>query len=254
MAMFVRDQQYTREGIQKVLGLPPTKGDWYTGHHREGDDHYIFCGIDIPGRSGHSYNNYFDGNDLIWHPNKTVSANQPRFAHMLGGASVHVFYRLSDRDPFTYAGAGVPTLVKSLPLIEVRWRFVDENAYPDDIPNSPVVREGAKKQVTVNAYERDVTAKPRCLSRWGTKCVVCDFDFGMVYGPLGAGFIHVHHLRPLHAIGEEYELDPEVDLRPVCPNCHAMLHRKKSVLSIGELKAVLKWRFPGPTLRSAVVD
>jgi 5-methylcytosine-specific restriction protein A len=32
-------------------------------------------------------------------------------------------------------------------------------------------------------------------------------------------------------------LDPEADLRPVCPNCHAMLHRTKPAMSVSELIA-----------------
>ena len=34
-------------------------------------------------------------------------------------------------------------------------------------------------------------------------------------------------------------LDPEKDLVPVCPNCHAMLHRSERVLTIEELKGRL---------------
>lgn len=122
-----------------------------------------------------------------------------------------------------------------------------ETPLPDEVNDPAAVIEGAKKQVVVNAYERDPTAKPRCVKKWGTKCVVCDFDFHAAYGELGKGFIHVHHLRPLHTIGESYELDPETDLRPVCPNCHSMLHRKKEVLSIEELIGRLRWRFIVPS-------
>ena len=52
--------------------------------------------------------------------------------------------------------------------------------------------------------------------------------------------IHVHHLRPLAAQGTEYELDPIEDLRPACPNCHAMLHARPDALSIEELRALLR--------------
>ncbi|WP_444659086.1 hypothetical protein ACRQV7_00760 [Caproiciproducens sp. R2] len=37
-------------------------------------------------------------------------------------------------------------------------------------------------------------------------------------------------------MGEEYIVDPIEDLEPVCPNCHAMLHRTAPPLSIEELK------------------
>src|SRR5262249_21444733 len=65
------------------------------------------------------------------------------------------------------------------------------------------IREGAKYQVTVNAFERNPIARSRCIRHYGPTCVVCGFDFGAVYGPLADGFIHVHHLKPLSEIDEE---------------------------------------------------
>jgi hypothetical protein len=144
--------------------------------------------------------------------------------------------------PQENVGANVePRLVEFLG--ELFAELAPSQTFPEDIGDPSGVVEGAKKQVVVNAYERDATAKPRCIKRWGCVCAVCAFDFHAVYGDLGKGFIHVHHLRPIHTIGEEYVLDPENDLRPVCPNCHSMLHRKKDVLSIEELVGLLKLRF-----------
>jgi hypothetical protein len=60
--------------------------------------------------------------------------------------------------------------------------------------------------------------RARCIRRWGAACCVCGFDFALKYGSIGEGYIHVHHLRPLSEIGEEYLLNPEEDLRPVCAN------------------------------------
>ena len=64
------------------------------------------------------------------------------------------------------------------------------------------------------------------------------------YGDLGKGFIHVHHIVPLNKIGKEYVVDYKNDLIPVCPNCHAMLHRivdGKEVM-VEELKAHIEKR------------
>ena len=63
-----------------------------------------------------------------------------------------------------------------------------------------------------------------------------------MYGELGKDFIHVHHIVPLNTIGEEYKVDYKNDLIPVCPNCHAMLHRKlnNKYYSIEELKSIVK--------------
>jgi len=96
--------------------------------------------------------------------------------------------------------------------------------------------EGSVRQITVNAYERDFEARKRCLDFYGFNCVVCGFNFEKKYGMAGKGFIHVHHLKPLSEIGEKYELNPIKDLRPVCPNCHAMIHKRKTPYSIEELK------------------
>lgn len=53
-------------------------------------------------------------------------------------------------------------------------------------------------------------------------------SFDETYGMFAKDFIHVHHIKPLSEINEEYEVDPINDLIPVCPNCHAMLHRQQN--------------------------
>lgn len=111
-----------------------------------------------------------------------------------------------------------------------------QNLFPDDLETGKKYFEGAMKRILVNAYERDQKARTACLKHHGRLCVVCGFDFNARYGELGKDFIHVHHLRPLALTDGEYELDPVADLRPVCPNCHAMLHRGESVLSIEALQ------------------
>ncbi len=108
------------------------------------------------------------------------------------------------------------------------------------IEDSENLIEGAKKTVTVNSYERNPKARIRCLEHWGTKCVVCGFDFEKTYGEIGKGFIHVHHLIPVAKIGKSYQIDPISDLRPVCPNCHAMIHLKNPPLSLEELESKFK--------------
>ncbi len=96
--------------------------------------------------------------------------------------------------------------------------------------------EGAVTSVEVNKYERDRTARAICIEHYGAKCQACGMDFESFYGEIGRGFIHVHHIVPISTIGAEYEVDPINDLRPVCPNCHAMLHRdRENPLTIREL-------------------
>lgn len=107
--------------------------------------------------------------------------------------------------------------------------FQDENInsdYPDEA-NMTDKRffEGAKQTVQVNRFERNVEARHLCIKRNGSRCKICDMSFEETYGAFAQGFIHVHHITPLHQISESYEVDPVHDLIPVCPNCHAMLHK-----------------------------
>lgn len=109
--------------------------------------------------------------------------------------------------------------------------------YPDEInDNEQTIVEGAKKQIIINAYERSSKARKECIEEYGYKCTICKFDFEKVYGAIGKDFIHVHHVKPLSEIDKEYKINPIQDLRPVCPNCHAMLHKKVPAYSIEEIR------------------
>ena len=96
--------------------------------------------------------------------------------------------------------------------------------------------EGNLKKRWTTVRERNPKARQACIDYWGYKCVVCGMSFGEKYGDLGEGFIHVHHLLPIADSDGERQVDPVEELRPVCPNCHAMLHRKRPPLSIQELQ------------------
>lgn len=99
--------------------------------------------------------------------------------------------------------------------------------------------EGGARQVTLTKYERSATARQKCIEHHGCRCSVCGLDFACVYGAHGQGFIHVHHLTQLSEAGRS-SVDPIADLRPVCPNCHAMLHRKRNAMSIEQLRQLVR--------------
>ena len=105
----------------------------------------------------------------------------------------------------------------------------------DELDERTEYIEGLKKTILVNAYERNYEAREECIRYYGSNCIVCDFNFEKTYGDIGRGFIHVHHLKAISSIGLECKINPIKDLRPVCPNCHAMLHKRNPPLSIDEL-------------------
>ncbi len=112
--------------------------------------------------------------------------------------------------------------------------------YPDEIDTNKPFYEGAKKLVAVNVYERERKARDECIEHHGYSCTVCGLNFEKVYGDIGEGFIHVHHLVPLADINKKYVVNPIEDLVPVCPNCHAMLHRRKPPYTPSELKEIMR--------------
>lgn len=243
---FVVGKTYTRRDVFTVIGIPPeTKGgNWDTGYARYADQWFIFCNVGAPGTTGHDYNNRFIGDELLWYGKTRSKQEHPSIQSMISPATcVHLFYRGNNRSSFTYAGeARAKNVTPASSPVEILWRFESDQPrveiLPEETDSHSSYVEGAVKLITVNAYERDPNARRLCVEHFGARCYVCDFDFENVFGSLGKGFIHVHHLVPLNEIKSEYTVDPIKDLRPVCPNCHAMLHRRRPVLPIEELRAI----------------
>ncbi|MEG6586327.1 HNH endonuclease [Dendrosporobacter sp. 1207_IL3150] len=134
-------------------------------------------------------------------------------------------------------------------LLEKVQRLIARKQHPlmaEELPSDKVNQyiEGAKKQITVNAYERSYKARQECIKHKGDTCLICGFNFGDFYGEEFKGKIHVHHIKSLAEVKGEYQIDPLNDLIPVCPNCHLALHSKgnNEAYSIEELKAMLPSR------------
>jgi 5-methylcytosine-specific restriction protein A len=68
----------------------------------------------------------------------------------------------------------------------------------------------------------------------------CSFHFTQSYDDVGEGFIHVYHLKPLSEVASGYKVDPIQYLRIVCPNCHALIHRRDPPYSSEELRELLE--------------
>lgn len=134
---------------------------------------------------------------------------------------------------------------KNLHRIGASWFAADDEvvpSLPEEVGMAESLVEGAASTVVVNAYERNAVARRRCLEHHGYSCKVCGFNFEQAYGEIGKGFIHVHHIVPLHTIKASYQVDPINDLVPVCPNCHAMIHSTRPPQAMDELRQVLAAR------------
>lgn len=114
----------------------------------------------------------------------------------------------------------------------------DTGIFPDELNMISTLQEGSVNQVLVNAYERNSLVRKKCIEHYGISCYICGFNFSKVFGEIAKGFIHVHHLTPLSEIGKQHKVDPVKDLRPVCPNCHAMIHLGGKTRSIEEVQSM----------------
>lgn len=65
-------------------------------------------------------------------------------------------------------------------------------------------------------------------------CQVCDFDFELEYGEIGADFIEAHHTIPVSEMKAGHTTKIE-DIAMLCANCHRMAHKKRPWLKMSEL-------------------
>ena len=101
----------------------------------------------------------------------------------------------------------------------------NDDTMPQIIPQI-FEESGIAKKVVVNKYERNVLARRKCIELKGSKCEICGFNSALFYGDEFKEKIEVHHIVPINQIKEDYQVNPETDLIPVCPNCHMILHIK----------------------------
>lgn len=114
--------------------------------------------------------------------------------------------------------------------------FIENGEFPENCE----YEEGKQKIIIVNAYERDQKLRSECIKKYGTVCKACGIQFKDTYGEQGKDFIEVHHIIPLHSVGESHKITAD-DLQPVCSNCHSMIHRyRDKELTIDELKEIIK--------------
>lgn len=100
--------------------------------------------------------------------------------------------------------------------------------------------EGARKEIYTNVYERNSTARQKCLDHHGYACKVCGKQMDLIYGIVAKYIMEVHHIIPLSEIGKRYEIDPIKDLAPVCPDCHTIIHLKTPCYTMEEVQAMTK--------------
>jgi predicted HNH restriction endonuclease len=112
-----------------------------------------------------------------------------------------------------------------------------------------VIEEGTKRIKNVQVYERSRKLREAAISRYMVndhlECFVCSFDFYVVYGDRGKGYIEIHHQKPLFQYEDEdiskFIMRALLNVVPLCSNCHRMIHREKNApLPVEELRRLVQ--------------
>lgn len=110
----------------------------------------------------------------------------------------------------------------------------------DDLDELESYEEGNKHSRFVTIYERNPKLRKQAIAIHGLNCKACGFNFSERYGSYAEGLIHIHHIKPISQLDRPKIINPETDLVPLCGNCHAVIHYKKSqTLSIDQLAALI---------------
>jgi 5-methylcytosine-specific restriction protein A len=120
-------------------------------------------------------------------------------------------------------------------LVDSLFKGSSETLADDFVPDL----EGMQKLMTCVSYTRSRRNRKKCLDAFGYICSACGLDPKALYGPEGKFIIHVHHLTPVSNMGEPRTLDPELDLVPLCPNCHNFVHKFSPPKLVSEIQQII---------------
>lgn len=74
------------------------------------------------------------------------------------------------------------------------------------------------------------------------RCQVCHLRFDALYGKIGREFIIAHHVELL-AGKSRPSRTTLADIALLCPNCHAMVHKRVPPFRLTELRRMLRWEW-----------
>ncbi len=113
-----------------------------------------------------------------------------------------------------------------------------------------VIEEGIRRVKNIQVYDRSKRLREAAI-RYHTinghlKCSACSFNFYVVYGEKGKGYIEIHHQKPIFQY-EDHDIAKFIEqaiqnVAPVCSNCHRMIHREKNApMPVEKLKQLVEY-------------
>lgn len=121
-------QSYSKKEIYTLLKVPKEKqkGAWDTGYREYEGDIYIFINVGTCGRTGHTYQNYWDGEMLHWEAKRNTNLKQSLIKKISESQTArcnHIFTRNNNRDLFQYRGNGKVHSVFDTVPVKIIWTF-----------------------------------------------------------------------------------------------------------------------------------
>lgn len=163
--------------------------------------------------------------DLVFDIDLAPSAPSNDTAFYEAGNICAVYYSVESMPGEAELGRDLARMISLYSdLIEVDLTADSALDHEGDLPVS-MLEDGTKFRLH-KRIERNARLVKLVKQSKPSSCQVCGVDFGKRYGPLGAGYIEAHHLRPMSSLkGTKAELDPIRDFAVLCSNCHRMVHR-----------------------------
>lgn len=177
-----------------------------------------------------------------------------------------VYTSLNSSGEYTLTAVGEKYIDEN--IAQVEYLFSNKFKYEDvaDVVSAIEKVQGKKRKVYVyseddmvsegKATKKETTVKKRSQKLRAAAiehykktdgkiyCEVCGFSFEEHYGEIGKDFIEIHHENPVYQYSDDgfeiYIADAVLKVKPLCANCHRMIHHdSKRPLSVSELKDLL---------------
>ncbi len=177
------------------------------------------------------------------------------------------YTNINSSGKYTLSDAGKKYLHDN--LIQIEYLFSNKFDYEEVSKAASLIRKSNSKKHVVYVYSedemisegktsiKDTVVRKRskrlrdaAIEHYKNKdgkiyCDACGFCFEDNYGELGKGFIEIHHEKPVYQYSddgfESYISEALSKVKPVCSNCHRMIHRSsKRPITIEELKGIIK--------------
>ena len=148
------------------------------------------------------------------------------------------------RDVYEQHAMNLKVLIE-FPLVDAADGLTDIAGSADVVILDEVVREGETRwryqEYRMRSNQLRNAAMEHYSSGGKILCEACTFEFGAAYPRIGEGYIQIHHLKPVSYMrGEPLKLSEALaNVRPLCANCHQMVHRERPPVTIANLRAIL---------------